>query len=508
VNLAVLAIPLAVTAVTLLVFLADLAVKDDNGRGIGALSTIGLLAVLGLTVFAPSGAFVVPGGAASDIAFVQDGFTLYMQRIVLIAGILGCLGSIDHVDKNFPRRQGEYFLMILFSLIGMTVLVGARELVTLIVAFELMSIPLYVLAAMAKKQSSTGIEGAWKLYLTGAVSSAITLYGLSFIVGGTGTTSIDMLATRLQTASPMVSLGMMLVLGGIGFKIGAVPFHMWVPDTYEGSPTPFVAFLSTAPKAAGFAVIARVFVEGFGHLRHTWWPTLLVVCVASMLIGNLFALPQRNAKRLLAYSGIAHIGLLVLAIGIGTPAGMGVVLFYLLAYVFANMGAFLVADVVGRQSGSDHIDAWGGLAQRAPALGLAMLIFLLSLGGIPFVAGFWAKLFLFIAAWQAGMAALVILGAVLAVVALFYYLRIGRSIYIEKPYANDPVTVGRPTGFAIAIALAGVLGMGLMPGPFIETAEAAGAPLAISSPTPTASAAPRPSAGRILDQKKSAAITQ
>lgn len=478
--IAPLTIPIAVTVVTLLVLLADLAVKDDGGRGTGALSTIGLVAVLGLTVIAPE-------GAAARGAFVQDAFALYMQRIVLVAGIIGCLGSIDHVDTHFPRRQGEYFLMILFSLIGMTVLAGARELVTLIVAFELMGIPLYVLAAMAKK-SSHGIEGAWKLYLVGAVSSAVTLYGLSFIVGATGTTSLSTLATQVTTASPMLVLGMMLVLGGIGFKLGAVPFHMWVPDTYQSSPTPFVAFLSTAPKAAGFAVMIRVFIDAFGQFRNIWWPALLVVCVATMLVGNLFALPQRNAKRLLAYSGIAHIGLLILAVGIGTTEGVGVVLFYLLAYVFTNMGAFLVADVVGR-SGSDDLDAWAGLAQRAPALGLAMLIFLLSLGGIPFVAGFWAKIFLFIAAWKAGMAAVVVLGAVLAVVALFYYLKIGRSMYIAQPAPDAaPVQVGRPTAFAIAIALAGVLGMGIMPGPFIETARAAAAQV----PTGAASASRGP----------------
>jgi NADH-quinone oxidoreductase subunit N len=473
-DMTALIIPIAVTLVTLLVLLADLAVKDDDGRGIGTLAAVGLLAVLGVSFIAPEGVFVAPGDSGI-VSFVQDAFALYVQRIVLVAGIIGIIGSIDHVDHHFPKRTGEYFLMILFSLIGMTVLAGARDLVTLIVAFELMGVPLYVLAAMAKKQSPLGIEGAWKLYLTGAVSSAITLYGMSFVVGVTNTVSIDVLAQTVSSGSPMVRLGMMLMLGGVGFKIGAVPFHMWVPDTYQSSPTPFVAFLSTAPKAAGFAVLARIFLEGFGELRSIWWPALLVVCVATMVVGNIFALPQRNVKRLLAYSGIAHIGLLILALGIGTVDGLSVVLFYLLAYVFTNMGAFLVADVVGRD-GSDELEAWAGLAQRAPALGLAMLIFLLSLGGIPFVAGFWAKLFLFIAAWKAGMAALVILGAIFAVVGLFYYMHIGRSIYIAQPLANAAsIKVGRPTAIAIGIALIGVLGMGLYPGPFVQAADKAAA---------------------------------
>jgi NADH-quinone oxidoreductase subunit N len=464
VNLAPLMIPMAITAVALLVFLADLAVKEDNGRGLGGLATAGLIAVLGLS-------FVAPMGTAFDGAYLQDHFALYVQRTVIIAGILGCLGSIDHAGKSFAGRQGEYYLMLLFSMIGMTVLPAARELVLLIVAFELMGIPLYVLAAMHKNVAE-GIEGTWKLYLTGAVSSAITLYGLSFILGGTGTTSLAALS-ELSSATPMVSLGMMLVLAGMGFKLGAVPFHMWIPDTYQGAPTPFVAFLSVAPKAAGFAAIVRVFLEGFGGLRSTWWPAMLVICVATMLVGNLFALSQTNVKRLLAYSGIAHIGLLLLAVGIATVDGLAVMLFYLMAYVFANMGAFLVADVVG-QAGGDELPAWSGLARRSPALALAMLLFLLSLGGIPFVAGFWAKLFLFVAVWKAGLGVLVIIAAVLAVVALFYYLKIGRAIYIAPAAEDAPaIVIGRPTAFAIGLALTGVLLMGVLPGPFIELARVA-----------------------------------
>ena len=463
-NLEVLMIPIAITAVTLLVFLADLAVKEDNGRGLGALATAGLVAVLGLT-------FIAPSGAAFGGSYVQDDFALYVQRIVLMAGILGCLGSIDHASRLFAGRQGEYYLMLLFSMIGMSVLPGSRELVLLVVAFELMGVPLYVLAAMHKKVSA-GIEGTWKLYLTGAISSALTLYGLSFVVGAAETSSISALA-QLTDAPPMVKLGMLLVLAGMGFKLGAVPFHMWIPDTYQGAPTPFVAFLSVAPKAAGFAAIVRVFLEGFGGLRASWWPALLVVCVATMIVGNLFALPQRNVKRLLGYSGIAHIGLLLLVVGLANIDGIAVMLFYLMAYVFTNMGAFLVADVVGRASGDD-VDAWNGLGQRAPALALAMLLFLLSLGGIPFVAGFWAKLFLFIAVWKAGLGILVVLGAVLAVVALFYYLKIGRAIYIAPPSDDAPaLEVGRPTAFAIGIAVGGVLLMGVIPGPFIELARAA-----------------------------------
>ena len=262
----------------------------------------------------------------------------------------------------------------------------------------------------------------------------------------------------------------MLVIGGLGFKLGAVPFHMWVPDTYQGAPTPFVAFLSVAPKAAGLAVMARVLVEGFGQMRFVWWPALLFICVATMLMGNLFAIPQRNVKRLLGYSGIAHMGLLLLAFGISTVDGTAALLFYLAAYVFMNMGAFMVAEVVE----GDDMSAWAGLSGRSPALAFAMLLFLLSLSGIPFVAGFWAKIFLFMAAWKAGMSGLVILGALLSVVALYYYMQIGRSIYISDIARDAPrVVIGRATAWAIGICVAGIIVMGVVPDAFLTPAQEA-----------------------------------
>ena len=458
--LAPLMIPLALLAVTLLVFLADMAVSGDNRRGLGALTTMGLLGVLGLT-------FIAPSGALFDGAYSQDAFTLFVQRVVIVAGVIGALGSIDHADRIFPRRQGEYYLMLLFSLVGMTVLPGARELVTVVVAFELMGIPLYVMAAMHKK-SQEGIEAAWKLYLTGAVSSAIVLFGLSYVVGSTSTTMLSDLAHAVPNS--LTVLGLMLVIGGMGFKIGAVPFHMWVPDTYQGAPTPFVAFLSVAPKAAGLAVMARVLVEGFGHMRFVWWPALLLICVVTMVLGNLFAIPQRSVRRLLGYSGIAHMGLLLLAFGISTVDGTAALLFYLMAYVFMNMGAFMVAEVVE----GDEMSDWGGLSGRSPALAFAMLMFLLSLGGIPFVAGFWAKIFLFMAAWKAGMTGLVILGAMLSVVALYYYMQVGRSIYIEDaPKDRTDITIGRATAWAIGLCVAGIIVMGVMPDTFLSPAQEA-----------------------------------
>lgn len=477
-GLEALAVPLLLVALAVAVLAADLVVpwreSEPSGgerRGLGALVVAGLLGVLAATFWLPVEVSAVGG------AYVQDGFALYMQRIVLAAGVIGALGSIDHVDARYPGRQGEHYLMLLASLVGMTVLAGARELILLVVAFELMGIPLYVLAAMQKRQAA-GIEGALKLYLTGAASSVVMLYGLSFLFGITGTTSLPLIAQGLAAGvhdDPLLVLGLLLTLAGMGFKVGAVPFHQWIPDTYQGAPTPFVAFLSVAPKAAGFAAMVRLFIEGLGGMRGTWWPVVLILGVATMLVGNLFAINQTNVKRLLAWSGIAHIGLMLLGFGLATPESLGILLFYLAAYVPTNMGAFLVAEVVGR-GGDDSLIAWRGLARRHPGLGLAMLLFLLSLGGIPFVAGFWAKILLFWSFWQAGMGALVLLGAVLAVLGLFYYLRVGRSMFIDRSEAPVP-PVGLPTAIAIGLCLAGVLGMGIHPRPFVDLAMAAAARL-------------------------------
>ena len=255
------------------------------------------------------------------------------------------------------------------------------------------------------------------------------------------------------------------MLAGLGFKIAAVPFHMWVPDTYEAATTPFVAWLSVAPKAAGFIVIIRLYLEGVGSAAEIWVPVVAALAGMTIVTGNLMAIPQQNIKRLLAYSGIAHIGYMLIGVAAMSAAGVAMVLFYLVAYLFGNMGAFLVVQAVARSEQSDGIDAYRGLAQRSPVLALAMLVFLLSLGGIPFVAGFWAKLFIFLAAVERGMYGLVFLGAVLTVVALYYYLLVARRMYIEAPVRREPIQTPGLLGAAIAVCAIGVVGIGVYPGP-------------------------------------------
>ncbi len=459
-------VPILLAALAVIVLLADIAPAGGGKRGIGALTAAGLAA----TAFA---AWFVPTSDAFGGRWVADEFTRYAQIVALLAGALGAVGTIDHADVRFPTRQGEYYLLYLTSVLGMVLLPGARDVVLLAVAFETMSIPLYVLAAMHKDQR-LGIEGATKLYLTGAVSASVTIYGLSFLVGAAGGTTYAELASA--GPSPLLALGAMFTLAGMAYKLGAVPFHFWIPDTYQAAPGPFVAFVSVGPKAATVAGLLRVLVEALGPLRDRWAPLLLAVCVVTMVVGNLLAVPQKNVRRLLAFSGVAHIGLVLMAMSVANAESAGAILFYLATYVASNMGAFFVVEAVGSKVGDD-IPAWAGLARRSPALGLFLLIALLSLGGIPFIAGFWGKMILFWAAWRAGLEGLVLLGALLSVLGLFYYLRVARSVYIDAPADPSPVRVGLPTWVALAVAMAGMLGMGLYPRPFVNAALDAGAAL-------------------------------
>lgn len=454
-------IPILVTGLAVLVLVADLVPGAGERRGAGALTVAGLLVIFALTWW-------VPTGSAFGGAWVNDAFTVYTQRILLLAGALGALGTIDHADRVFPTRQAEYYVLMLSSLVGMVALAGARDLVLLVVAFETMGVPLYVLAAMHKTDPK-GVEGAVKLYTTGAVSAAITMYGLSFLVGLTGSTRIEALASAEPT--PIFVLGALLALAGMAYKVGAVPFHFWVPDTYASAPRPFVAFLSVAPKVAGFAAFVRVLIGGLGGQHATWGPLVLGIAALTMVAGNLMAIPQTNVRRLLAYSGIAHIGLALLALTVATGESVGTLLFYFATYVGGNMAAFFITDAVG---GDDGLPSYNGLARRSPGLALAMLLALLSLGGIPFVAGFWGKIFLFWSAWRGGQEWMVGLGATLAVVSLFYYLKVARSIYIEPASDPTPVVIGRPTAWAIGLAVAALIGMGLMPRPFLDAAIDAG----------------------------------
>jgi NADH-quinone oxidoreductase subunit N len=465
-----LGIEIGLAVLMLIVFLVGLVMPAGDKRRVGVLTAIGLVILLGISWRAEAGAEIFNG------AFVQDELALFAKRLFIVATLIGVLASLPLRAVAFARRATEYYVAILASLLGMLVLGSARDLVLLFVAFELMSIPLYYLAGFLKREPEA-VEAALKFFLVGTVSSAVLIYGLSFLYGIAGTTDIRGVATAMTTGHPMLLLGMLLALGGLGFKIAAFPFHMWVPDTYEAASTPFVAWLSVAPKAAGFIVIFRLYLEGMGDRVLFWVPAATGLAAVTIIGGNLMAIPQQNIKRLLAYSGVAHIGYMLVGFAAVSANGVAMMLFYLVAYLFGNMGAFLVVEAVAQAEGSEGIAAYRGLAQRSPILALSMLLFLLSLGGIPFVAGFWAKLYVFWAAAEQGLYWLVLLGAVLTVVALFYYLLVAKRMYIDAPDRRDPIPVAPLLSFCIFVCVLGVVLAGIYPRPLVIAALRAASPL-------------------------------
>jgi NADH-quinone oxidoreductase subunit N len=436
-------------------------------------SYVGAAALLGLLVL--SFYWTPPSGPAFFGVYVADEWSLYLQRACWAMGIITLLGGVSRAQRIIPRRQIEQVFLILVSLLGMTLLFGARDLILLIVCFELMGIPLFILAALEKQDlpgaRTQPAEAGMKFFVVGVVSTPIALLGASFLVGLSQST--DLLTIAKSTHGPLLSLGLMLLLAGMGYKIGVVPFHMWVPDTYQAAPTPFVAFLSTVPKLAGMAALSRIYLGAFATSRGIWVPAVLGLITATIVLGNLWALPQSNTKRLLGYSGIGHIGYLLMGLVPVSDGGLGMMLFYVVGYGVTNLGAFLVLEAVESQEGHGNITELNGLWKRSPWLAFSMLLFLLSLAGIPFVVGFWAKLYVFIAVWEAGYEWLVVLGALIAVLSLFYYLQLVRAMYMTKPERDVAVRVPFSLALAITLCLVFVVGIGAYPSPWLHAAQQA-----------------------------------
>ena len=323
----------------------------------------GTLAIL---LAALVGTWVLPlEGPALFGTYVGSPMAILFKRIVLGAGVMAVIGHISYGERTYPGRQAEYHQMLLYSMVGMTLLGGVQDLILLVVAFELMGIPLYAMAGWRRNDAGSA-EAALKLYLVGAASSIVTLYGVSLLFGVTGSTSILDVATAMNTApTTMLALGAAMAVAGMGFKIGIVPFHMWVPDTYQGAPTPFVVFLSIGPKASGMAALVVVLLPGGAALLGGVAELLLVLAAVTIVVGTFMALPQSNIKRLLGFSGVAHMGFLLMALATGTSEGLATLLFYLVGYLFTNAGAFLVVHAVESAGGDDSISAFDGLGRHS-----------------------------------------------------------------------------------------------------------------------------------------------
>lgn len=438
-------------------------------------------AVLGLALLALLPGWGAQAQAATMLAW--DGFAVFLKVVAFTGVALVILTAVPYMRGRTVYR-GEFYALLLITALAMSLAISAVNLVLIYLSMEFLSITSYVLAGYLREDKKSG-EAALKYFLYGATASAVMLYGMSLLYGATGTTDLATLAQVLR-GKPQGELAwlttpaIIMLLAGFGFKTSLVPFHQWAPDTYEGAPTPVTAFLSTASKATGFAILMRVFLVGLGQAASaTQWISLLVaIAVLSMSLGNLTALRQTNIKRLLAYSSIAQAGYIVIGVAAvladprRTFTGINGVLIYLLAYLFTNLGAFAVVTAVEAATGKVTLQDYAGLVRRAPWLAALLLIFLLSLAGIPPTGGFIGKFFVFGAAVQRQMWVLVAIAAVNSVVAAFYYLNVVRYMFFV-PSEEDagPVAVSRSLQVTLGITAAVTVLLGVLPGPLIAWAS-------------------------------------
>jgi len=454
------------TAFALIVVLIDLLVKKKEAIAVICLAGV---ALIGLSLVGSAGSTF--GGM-----YISDGYSTFFKIIFFINVILTILISVKYIAVE-RVNYGEYYSLILFSTIGMMIMASASDLIVLYLGLELMALSTYVLAGFMRQNVKSN-EAALKYFLLGAFSSGFLLYGISIIYGLTGTTDIKAIAAFIQerglAGNLSLTLSAMMFAVAFGFKIAAAPFHMWAPDVYEGAPTSITAFMSVGPKAAGFAVIGRVFLVAFASIKVDWAAVLIPIAILTMAVGNIVALSQTNIKRMLAYSSIAHAGYALLGIITGNAEGLSSTMNYLFIYTFMNIGAFAVIIML-RSEGikGDDISDYEGLSKTHPLAAALMLIFMFSLTGIPPTAGFVGKLYVFMAAINAGYTWLIIVAVIFSAISAFFYLRIIMYMYMKDPKVEVPLTTSFSNGIALAITTVAVLFIGVFPTMFVEFAKAA-----------------------------------
>ncbi|HEX7152994.1 MAG TPA: NADH-quinone oxidoreductase subunit N [Thermoanaerobaculia bacterium] len=435
-------------------------------------SMIGLLAIAAGSVVACSVAVVnIEQTPAFASMFALDPFSIFFKLLLIVTVALVALLSDEYLRES-RYSHWEYYSLLAFALCGMMFMVSGVHLATIYVGLELMSLSSYILAGYFKnEQKST--EAAMKYFVLGAVSSAILLYGISLIYGVTGTLNLTGISRAMSALieNDALVFGILLLAAGLCFKIAAAPFHVWTPDVYEGAPTPITAFLSTASKAAAFAMLARIFYIALPHFRLDWSAILATIAALSMIIGNLAAITQNNIKRMLAYSSIGHAGYVLLGIiGMGSM-GLRGVLIYSVVYIFATLGIWATVLMLKRhQYAGEQIDDFEGLSKRAPFAALAMVFFLLSLGGIPPTAGFIGKYFLFFAAMEAGYTWLAVIAVLMSAVSMFYYLRVVVAMYLREGREAEVGTSGT-LRFVVGLCLLVTIVFGVLPRPLITQTE-------------------------------------
>ncbi|MBN2720951.1 MAG: NADH-quinone oxidoreductase subunit N [Proteobacteria bacterium] len=474
----VIAPELLLTATAMIIILWEMINRTRSHAVSANLALVGSVAALAATV----ASWNLNVSTFGD-SLVLDPYASFFKVIFLAGLILSVSLSMKYIQESGVRYHAEYYALMVLATVGMMIMAMGRELITIFIGLELLSMPLYILAGFFRKEIRSN-EAGFKYFVLGSFATGIMLFGMSYIYGVSGSTHLQVIARTLYRhpsayADKALLLGLLLVIVGFGFKISVVPFHQWTPDVYEGAPTPVTAFMSAGPKAAGLAALIRILVEGLPRMAQEWELIVAILSVLTMTVGNLTALRQTNIKRMLAYSSIAHVGYILIAVvaSVGGRADLGfsAVMFYLLSYTFMNIGAFGIIVFMKREGiANENLDDFTGLSWRSPGAAIAMLVFLFSLAGIPPTAGFAAKLSVFFAAIQGEYYWLAIIGILNSAVAAYYYLRIVVLMYMKEPEKELGKATSSPllwTG--ISLALVGTLYFGILPGGFLEKARIA-----------------------------------
>jgi NADH-quinone oxidoreductase subunit N len=489
-NLSLMSLEISVVALGLGVLLADLWLPAERKRMLGYVAAVAL-GLLFLNTFTGHCSCSLPGGLADSACggmFVQDGLSVFFKRFFLLAAVLVLVLAVEFSDR-IAAGVSEYYSLTIFALAGMLFAASANDFVMLFVSIELITITFYVLTSFTRGKV-VALEAGVKYLILGALASAFMVYGIALVYGTTGTMAFSELAQKLAVSDglmhphelahqPLLQLGLLLVLVGLGFKIAAFPFQIWTPDVYQGAPTPTTAFLAVGSKAAGFVLLLRVLFSAVPDVTAHWKTLLMVVSAVTILYGNLCAIPQRNLKRLLGYSSIAHAGYLLLGVAALTSAGQSAVLYYLSGYLFTTLAAFTVIALVMRHLDTEDVSSLAGLNQRSPLLAVTMTLAMVSLAGIPPLAGFLGKFLLLKAVIEQGATnhgyyCLAFTALVGVVISLYYYFGVIRAIYWSQESPDLlPIPMSRPMQVATCVCIAGMFWLGLFPNSVLKLAESA-----------------------------------
>lgn len=461
-NLALATPEILLLCLTFVVMLIDLFVRGVKRMEFAFAVTIVALLVVALSLYSP---FAAPRYAFSGM-FVVDGMAVILKTVITLSVAALLVLSRSHlITRNL--FTGEFLLLTLFATLGMMLMVSANHFVTLYLGLEILALSTYAMVAL-NRDSAVATEAAMKYFILGALASGLLLYGMSMIYGATGSLDVSNVSQRFaesQFNRPLASFGIVFVVAGLAFKLGAVPFHMWVPDVYEGAPTPMALLIGSASKIAAFGFVVRILGDALPRLLPDWQIMLVILAIASLAVGNIIAIAQTNIKRMLAYSTISHMGFLLLGILAGTKAGYAASMFYIITYALMSLGAFGIIMLLSRDGfEADQLDDLKGLNQRSPWVAFMMLIVMFSMAGIPPFVGFFAKLAVLEAVLSVGYTWLVVVAVLLSVIGAYYYLRIVKLMYMDAPTDHSPIVAGRGVRPLLAINALTVMLLGLLPG--------------------------------------------